>query len=65
MVYLHDRDPIIVHRDLKCMNILVDAHWVYKIADFGIVLGATPVWCRGFLSLATSLSTQSRITSTE
>ena len=36
MHYLHSCDPIIVHRDLKSPNLLVDRHWVVKVCDFGL-----------------------------
>lgn len=36
MLYLHSRHPPVVHRDLKSANLLVDAHWHVKVADFNL-----------------------------
>merc|ERR1719188_1507119 len=33
--YLHTRRPPVVHRDIKCANILVDLNFSVKLADFG------------------------------
>eukprot|EP00520_Triparma_pacifica_P006611 CAMPEP_0118669454 /NCGR_PEP_ID=MMETSP0785-20121206/20915_1 /TAXON_ID=91992 /ORGANISM="Bolidomonas pacifica, Strain CCMP 1866" /LENGTH=470 /DNA_ID=CAMNT_0006564149 /DNA_START=77 /DNA_END=1489 /DNA_ORIENTATION=+ len=35
LTYLHGRKPAIIHRDLKCANILVDTGFIMKITDFG------------------------------
>jgi serine/threonine protein kinase len=35
LTYLHGRKPAIMHRDLKCANILVDKGFKMKITDFG------------------------------
>ena len=35
MAYLHGSSPSIIHRDLKCANLLVSERWVVKVADFG------------------------------
>ncbi|XP_031493013.1 probable serine/threonine-protein kinase SIS8 isoform X1 [Nymphaea colorata] len=36
MNYLHKCSPVIVHRDLKSPNLLVDKNWVVKVCDFGL-----------------------------
>ncbi|KAJ6375875.1 hypothetical protein OIU77_000777 [Salix suchowensis] len=36
MNYLHSCTPMIVHRDLKSPNLLVDRNWVVKVCDFGL-----------------------------
>lgn len=34
MNYLHTSNPMIVHRDLKTLNLLVDKNWVVKVGLF-------------------------------
>lgn len=36
MLYLHNRSPPILHRDLKSANLLVTQSWTAKIADFNL-----------------------------
>nr|XP_029118350.1 serine/threonine-protein kinase CTR1 isoform X1 [Elaeis guineensis]XP_029118351.1 serine/threonine-protein kinase CTR1 isoform X1 [Elaeis guineensis]XP_029118352.1 serine/threonine-protein kinase CTR1 isoform X1 [Elaeis guineensis] len=36
MNYLHQRNPPIVHRDLKSPNLLVDKEYTVKVGDFGL-----------------------------
>jgi len=36
MNYLHKSNPVIIHRDLKSHNLLVDENWKVKVCDFGL-----------------------------
>ena len=45
MSYLHSRN--VLHRDLKPANILLNEHWVAKVADFGTALAARRSHLRG------------------
>jgi serine/threonine protein kinase len=36
MSFLHGHDPVIVHRDLKSLNLLVSRDWNVKVSDFGL-----------------------------
>jgi serine/threonine protein kinase len=36
MNFLHTSSPVIIHRDLKSLNLLVDDRWTVKVSDFGL-----------------------------
>mmetsp|Transcript_20300 Transcript_20300/g.22563 ORF Transcript_20300/g.22563 Transcript_20300/m.22563 type:complete len:723 (+) Transcript_20300:44-2212(+) len=36
MAYLHNSNPVIIHRDLKTHNLLVDENYKVKVCDFGL-----------------------------
>ena len=36
ILYLHSRVDVVLHRDLKSANLLVDKHWRVKVADFNL-----------------------------
>ncbi|KAE8895591.1 hypothetical protein PF010_g7121 [Phytophthora fragariae] len=36
LTYLHSLDPVVLHRDLKSMNILLSSDWDAKLTDFGV-----------------------------
>jgi len=36
MLFLHSQDPLVIHRDLKPQNLLVDRYWNTKLSDFGM-----------------------------
>ncbi len=33
MQYLHGQNPVIIHRDLKSLNVLIDENWVTKVCS--------------------------------
>ncbi|KGN51641.1 serine/threonine-protein kinase-like protein At5g23170 isoform X1 [Cucumis sativus] len=36
--FLHQANPIVIHRDIKAENILFDSNWDLKLADFGLAV---------------------------
>jgi len=47
MNYLHNCTPVIVHRDLKSPNLLVDKNWVVKV-----IIRSIKVVCFEFLGIS-------------
>ncbi|OMO92240.1 hypothetical protein COLO4_17760 [Corchorus olitorius] len=36
--FLHEGNPLVIHRDIKSANILFDVSWIAKLADFGLAI---------------------------
>ena len=48
MRYIHERQPCILHLDLKTLNCLVDQDWTVKVSDFGIAQEQRRKYNQGF-----------------
>ncbi|KAJ3321222.1 hypothetical protein HDU76_000125 [Blyttiomyces sp. JEL0837] len=42
MAFLHSCNPLIIHQDLKSLNLLVAEDWTVKVSDFGIAKEVSP-----------------------
>lgn len=39
--FLHETNPLVIHRDIKTSNVLFDSCWNAKLADFGLAIQLT------------------------
>ncbi|XWS67499.1 hypothetical protein CRYUN_Cryun04dG0011700 [Craigia yunnanensis] len=39
--FLHESKPLVIHRDIKSVNILFDLSWTAKLDDFGLAVSPT------------------------
>ena len=47
MNFLHTHSPIIIHRDLKSLNLIIDGDWNLKVSDFGLSRFKVPTMMTG------------------
>ena len=47
MIYLHSKQPPVIHRDLKPRNLLLDRAWKLKVCDFGLAACPSKFRCAG------------------